>query len=149
MTHIRIFAIGVLAALALAVIPASAPATPRESMLRQINAMRAYVGVHPLRLSGSLNRSSYRYSRYLMRRDRFGHASTIRASRRFRVLGEVLEMHRGRRAQVGATFRAWMRSPGHRHVLLSRRFYWIGLGRVAGRFHGRRATIWVGQLGRR
>ena len=148
MRHIRVFLAGTLAVLALAAVPGSAPAGPRESMLERINAVRASAGVHPLRLSRGLNGSSYRYARYLMRRDRFGHASRIRASG-FRTLGEVLEMHRGYRAQVHGTFRTWMNSPGHRYVLLSRRFYWIGLGRVAGRFHGRRSTIWVGQLGRR
>lgn len=149
MRYIRTLAAGVLAALALAVIPGSAAATPRYSLLAEINTVRAYAGLHPLRLSSSLNRSSGRYSRYLMRHNRFGHASRIRASRRFRMLGEVLEMHRGWRAQVRGTLRAWLRSPGHRAVLLSPRFRWIGLGRATGRFHGRRSTIWVSQLGRR
>ena len=148
MRHIRTLVAGTLAVLALACVPGSAAATPRESMLERINAVRAHHGLHPLRLSRGLNGSSYRYARYLMTRDRFGHASRIRASG-FRVLGEVLEMHAGYRAQVGGTFRTWMNSPGHRYVLLSSRFYWIGLGRVAGRFHGRRSTIWVGQLGHR
>jgi uncharacterized protein YkwD len=149
MRYIRFLAVAVLAALTLAVIPASASATPRDAMLAKINAVRAYKGLHPLRLSRSLSTSSGVYARYLMRRDVFGHASRIRASRRFRTLGEILERHRGSRPQVSATFRAWMNSPGHRHVLLSPRFYWIGLGRTAGRFHGRRSTIWVGQLGRK
>ncbi len=150
MRHIQITAVGILAALALAVLPASATAgSARQSMLQQINSVRAYVGLHPLRLSGALNRSSYRYARYLMRRDRFGHASRIRAAGNFRLVGEVLAMHRGHRAAVGGTLRAWMRSPSHRAIVFSRRFHWIGLGRAAGRFHGRRATIWVGHFGRR
>lgn len=149
MRHIRIPVAVLLATLAMAALPASAPASARGAMLSQINAVRAYVGVHPLRMSRSLNGSSSRFARRLMRRDVFGHASRIQASSRFRMLGEILELHGGHRPQVGATLRAWLRSPGHRRVLLSRKYYWVGLGRSAGSFHGRRATIWVGHFGRR
>jgi uncharacterized protein YkwD len=117
-------------------------------MLAQINAARAGSGVHALRGSTSLNSSAARYARYLMRRGYFGHASRIRASGHFRVLGEVLEMHSGSGPQVGSTLQAWLNSPGHRDVLMSGRFFWIGLGKATGRFHGRTSTIWVGQLGR-
>jgi uncharacterized protein YkwD len=147
MRHIRIPAAALLATFALALIPASAPASPRTSMLSQINAVRASMGIHPLRLSSALNGSSSRYAHRLMSRDYFGHASRIQASGRFRMLGEILEMHRGTRPQVGATLRAWLNSPPHRRVLLDRRFYWVGLGRAAGSFHGRRTTIWVGHFG--
>jgi uncharacterized protein YkwD len=118
-------------------------------MLAQVNAVRAYLGIHPLRMSRALNGSSSRYARRLMSRDYFGHASRIQAGGRFRMLGEILEMHRGARPQVGPTLRAWLHSPPHRRVLLDRRFYWVGFGRVAGRFGGHRATIWVGQFGRK
>jgi len=149
MRHIRFLAVASFAALALALVPGSAAASPRASMLAQINSVRAFVGVHPLRSSRALDGSSSRYARTLMRHDYFGHASRIRAGGRFRLLGEILEMHRGRRPQIGATLRAWLHSPGHRRVLLDPRFYWIGLGRSTGRFGGHRATIWVGQFGRK
>jgi uncharacterized protein YkwD len=116
-------------------------------MLSQINAVRSYAGLHSLRGSSSLNSSAASYGRSLMRRGYFGHASRIRASSRFRILGEILELHGGGGAQVGSTLRAWLNSPGHRAVLMSGRFYWIGLAKVTGRFRGRTATIWVGQLG--
>jgi len=148
MSQIRILAVVALTVLALAAPPGAAHATARDSMLAQINAVRSYVGLHPYRLSPTLNRSSYGFAHYLMRRDRFAHARRIRASG-FRMLGEVLEKHSGHGPRVRGTLLAWLRSPGHRAVLLSRRYYWIGLGRVAGRFQGRRTTIWVGQVGRR
>jgi uncharacterized protein YkwD len=116
-------------------------------MLAQINSVRAGSGLHPLRGSSSLNSSAARYGRYLMRRGYFGHASRIRASSRFRILGEILEMHSGSGAQVGSTLQAWLNSSGHRAVLMSGQFYWIGLAKVSGRFRGRTSTIWVGQLG--
>jgi uncharacterized protein YkwD len=149
MRHIRILAVVSFSTLALALLPGSAVASPRDSMLAQINSVRAYAGVHPLRSSRALNDSSSRFAGTLMRRDFFGHASRIRAGGRFRLLGEILEMHRGSRPQVGATVRAWLNSPGHRRVIMDPRFYWIGLGRVAGRFNGHRTTIWVGQFGRK
>jgi uncharacterized protein YkwD len=137
-----------LAILSLMAIPAPAPAaSPADSMLRRINAVRSHRGLHPLRMSGSLKRSARSYARYLIRQNYFGHASRIRASGAFRTLGEVLELHGGYAPQVGSTLRAWMHSPGHRDVLMSSRFTWIGLGRASGRFNGRRSTIWVGQLG--
>jgi uncharacterized protein YkwD len=149
MRHIRILAVVSFSTFALALLPGSAVASTRGSMLAQINSVRAYVGVHPLRASRALNGSSSRYATTLMRHDYFGHASRIRAGGRFRLLGEILEMHRGTRPQIGATVRAWLNSPGHRRVLLDPRFYWIGLGRSTGRFAGHRTTIWVGQFGRK
>jgi uncharacterized protein YkwD len=144
----RILGLSVLAALAVCALPSPTSAAPRASMAAEINSVRQAHGLRPLRLSGSLNRSSSRYARRLLRADWFGHASRIHASPRFRVLGEVLEMHRGRRARVRGALRAWLRSPGHRAVLLSPRFRWVGLGVDTGRFRGRTTTIWVGQFGR-
>jgi uncharacterized protein YkwD len=117
-------------------------------MIDKINAARARHGAPPLRPSPSLRRSALAFARHLMRRDLFGHAARIRASPRFRALGEVLAIHRGRRPRRSFTVRAWMGSPGHRSVLLSRMFRRVGAARARGRFHGRRTTIWVVQVGR-
>jgi len=119
------------------------------AMNQEVNRVRAGHGLAPLRQSRPLNRTSRRYSHYLMRRDWLGHVFPIRASRRYRRVGEVLAMHTGRRPRVRRTVRAWLRSPSHRALLLSRRFRHMGAGRTRGRFRGRRATIWVVQVGRR
>ena len=124
---------------------ASASADP---MVGKINRARRRHGLRPLRASGSLARSSRRFGRYLMRTDSFGHDSHIWASGRFRLKGEVLAMHGGHRARRGSTIRGWMRSPAHRSVLLSSRYRAVGATPVRGRFGGRRATIWVAQVGR-
>jgi uncharacterized protein YkwD len=133
-------------------LPPAAPARIDDAerhMAQAVNDFRRAHGRSGVRMSHSLMRSSARYSNFLMRNDVFGHASRIRASRRFRRLGEVLELHSGRQPQVERALRRWANSPGHRAALLHRRFRWVGAGRSVGRWRGRRMTIWTVQLGSR
>ncbi len=134
--------------LALPAFAAQAQASPTQDIVNRINAKRAAHGLAPLRISSSLSRSSKAYSSRMMRTGYFGHQARIQASRRFRRLGEVLEYRRGYRAAVRATLRDWLNSPQHRGVIMSASFKYIGAGLTRGHFHGRRATIWVAQLGR-
>lgn len=127
----------------------AAAASESRLMAAEINLKRSQYGLPPLRASSSLNRSSARYARHIMRSSRFSHAARIRASRSFSGLGEVLSLRRGWRARIRRTVGLWMRSPGHRSVLLSTRYRWLGSGRVRGRFGGTRTTAWVVQVGRR
>ena len=128
--------------------PLTATAAAPPAVVNKVNRVRRRNGLRRLRLSPSLTRSSRRFARHLMRTDRFGHARRIRANPRFRRVGEVLAMHGGWRPRASKTIRAWMHSPTHRHVLLSRSYRRVGAGRAVGRFGGRRATIWVMQVGR-
>jgi uncharacterized protein YkwD len=134
---------------ALAADTLTATSASPSPVVRKLNRVRRRHGLRRLHYSPTLARSSQRYARHLMRTDRFGHAPRIRANPSFRWLGEVLAMHRGWRPRSSSTIRSWMRSPTHRHVLLSRNFRRVGAGRAIGRFGGRRATIWVMQVGRR
>jgi uncharacterized protein YkwD len=118
-------------------------------MLEKVNSYRAAHGVPKVRLSRSLARSASSYSHHMMRSGYFGHASRIHASRRFRSLGEIIEIHRGLKAGVGTAFRAWVNSPPHRSVMLMSQFKVAGAGFVSGRFRGHRDTIWTMQFGRR
>ena len=130
-------------------VPAAATAAPAEpAMVDAINAARARHGLRPLRLAPSLARSSRAFAGHLMRTDYFGHAARIRASPRFRALGEILALHTSPRPHRRWTVSRWMNSPGHRAVILSRAFSRVGAGRAVGRFGGRRTTIWVAQFGR-
>jgi uncharacterized protein YkwD len=124
-----------------------ASAARTEPMVRKINKVRRRSGLRRLRPSRRLARSSRRFGRHLMRANRFGHDSHIWGGRRFRSVGEVLALHRGWRARRSRTIRGWMRSSGHRAVLLGR-FRLVGVARVRGRFGRRRATIWVAQVAR-
>jgi uncharacterized protein YkwD len=134
---------------ALAADSLTARAASPPPVVRKINRVRRRHGLRRLRFSPALAHSSRAFARHLMRTDRFAHAPRIRAPRRFRWLGECLALHRGWRPGVSRTIRSWMRSPAHRHVILSRNYRSVGAGRAAGHFGGRRATIWVMQAGRR
>jgi uncharacterized protein YkwD len=131
----------------LVAVPASASAgTP--PMVRKINKARQAYGLPALRYSPSLGRSSGRFARRLVRIDRFAHAPRIQASRRFRRLGECLGRQSGFQLRRSKMIRAWLRSPSHRAILLSRAFNRVGAAPARGRFWGRRSTIWVAQFGR-
>jgi hypothetical protein len=84
----------------------------------------------------------------MMRADVFAHPARLSVPTFDRV-GEVLELHGGRRPRVVRTLRRWGNSPGHHRVLSSPELRWIGAARATGRYHGRQATIWVVRLGRR
>ena len=83
-----------------------------------------------------------------MAHDVFTHQSSIWASSRFKLLGEALEWHCGRRFDVGGTLRRWLASPSHREIVLSPTMRRQGAGVTRGRFGGRGATIWVLHVGR-
>jgi uncharacterized protein YkwD len=149
MLRVRTAALLVLLA-ALLIVPASATAmSPARAMLKKVNAYRAAHGVRKVRFSRSLSRSASSYSHYMMRSGYFGHASRIHASRRFRTLGEIIEIHRGLRSGVSTAFSAWIHSPPHRSVILMSQFKFAGAGFVSGRFNGHRDTIWTMHFGRR
>jgi uncharacterized protein YkwD len=133
--------------------PAASPAAATtahsgERMMDGINWARAQAGLRPLKRSRNLIRSARARAALMMRADFFAHPSAL-SVRTFDRVGEVLELHGGRRPRVSRTLRLWANSPGHRAVLSSRRFRWIGAARATGRYRGHRATIWVVRLGRR
>jgi uncharacterized protein YkwD len=132
----------------LLVAPAGASAaSPEMAMLQKVNAFRKSHGVPAVHFSRSLAGSAGAYSRYMMRHGYFGHASRIHASRRFRSLGEIIEIQRGLSAGVDTAFRAWVNSPPHRSVMLMSQFKLAGAGFVSGMFQGHRDTIWTMHFG--
>ena len=147
MRQIRMLAAACLAAAALAA-PTTAQASSADAlMLRKINQVRAHHGLRALHASGSLNASAAAYSSWLMQADFFGHLAGIRAPANFDRLGEILEIHSGRRARIRSTVRRWLRSPGHRAIILGGGYRYFGSGMSVGSFRGRRSTIWVGHFG--
>ena len=147
----RVMSLALLVAVAATlIVPAGASAgSASRQVLKRVNKIRKRHGLPKLHLSHSLERSAHKYSRYQMRHGYFGHASHIRASGRYRTLGEIIEMHRGYKANVRASVYNWMHSSSHRAIILSRSFRFAGAGRAAGRFHGTRTTIWTMQFGHR
>ncbi|MEA2399943.1 MAG: hypothetical protein QOK00_346 [Thermoleophilaceae bacterium] len=132
-----------------ALLPAAAAASPQGAAIAQLNDIRQAHGLQPLRSSGALERSSSRYARHMIRTDYFGHASRIAVSSQFGHAGETLAMQSGWRADPAQTIADWMNSPGHRAVLLSAGYRWIGMGTARGRIGSRLVTVWVAHVGAR
>ncbi len=128
--------------------PASA-STGSKAVVAKVNEVRTAHGLARVRASSSLQRSSTRYSAWMLRRNYFGHVSAIRASHRFRLRGEVLARTAQRRPSAAQVVRWWLNSPTHRAVLLNARYRYIGIGQVRGRTAGSRKTVITGHLGAR
>jgi uncharacterized protein YkwD len=133
--------------------PAAAlqPTTPpaaqaaASTTLCLINRERTRRGLRRLRANAALSRSASAYSREMARRDFFSHVSPgggtmLQRIRRAGYLGgargyavgENLAWGSGSYASPLRTVRGWMRSPGHRANILSRRYTEIGVGIAAG-----------------
>ena len=120
-----------------------------EGMARhKLNSIRAQSGARPMRRSRALTRSASAYARFMARNRYFGHLSRIRGPGKFSQLGETILVHPGR-GKPRVAVRNWMSSPPHRAILLSNSFRSVGIGKVRGRFGGRRVTFWVAHVGRR
>lgn len=92
-----------------------------------VNAERVRHGRVPLAQHATLERSSERFARRLVRTGRFAHDTRIHVpAGRFTRLGEALAQ--GERLSPAEAVRAWMRSPPHRRLLLSRQFTHAGAG---------------------
>jgi uncharacterized protein YkwD len=135
------------AAMLLPTTPAVADA--EHEAIEALNEVRRAHGVRPLRAADGLNRSSQRYARRMIEGDFFGHAARIDVDGGFRTAGETLAWHTGWDAQPRKTIPRWMNSPGHRALLLSPRFGWVGMGLARGKFGSRMATTWVAHVGAR
>lgn len=113
-----------------------------------INWTRADAGLRPLRRSKRLVRSSKSRAGVMMSNNVFAHPSRLRVAG-FERVGEVLELHGGKRPRMTRVLRRWGNSPGHRQIIMSPRFRRIGAARATGRFNGRRTTIWVVRFGKK
>ncbi len=124
----------------------AAPKDPSERMVDSINAVRADHGLKPLRAAPKLLQASSRQARAVIRSDSFNHSSRYRNTG-FRTAGEAMAYNRGWSTRTGATIRMWMRSPGHRALVLSRSFRYVGAGIARGSLWGSASTVWVAQFG--
>ena len=123
----------------------AAPSQVREALLCEIARVRERRDVRGLRGDAQLDLAATRHAADMRERRYFSHVSpgggdlADRAARAGYALrrcswrvGEVLAWGVGPRATAAGTIRAWMRSPGHRRVLLSRRYREVGVGLQAG-----------------
>ena len=135
--------------LAAAAMAPTAEASTTRSYAAKVNQVRASHGLQKLTVSRSLQRSSSTYSRWMLRRDYFGHRSAIQASRRFSRRGEVLARTGARAPTAAEIVRAWLKSPTHRAVLLNPRYRFIGIGQARGSLGADAATLVTGHFGAR
>ena len=121
------------------------PALVREAMLCEIDRVRDRRDVRDLRESGLLDEAAGRHATDMFERRYFSHVSPgggdlgDRARRagfaRPRCswsVGEVLAWGVGPRSTAAAIILAWLDSPSHRRILVSRRYGQVGLGLQAG-----------------
>jgi uncharacterized protein YkwD len=132
-----------------AVVALPAAASPQDDAISQLNQLRQASGLPALQASESLHRSSTKYARRMIDTDYFGHASRIAASSAFGRIGETLALHDGWRADPAQTISAWMNSSGHRAVLMSSAYRWVGMGIARGKIGSRLVTVWVAHVGAR
>jgi uncharacterized protein YkwD len=120
----------------------AAPAATADSVMRSavlclVNERRARRGLGALRADARVTRAAGRHARDMAARRYFAHQRPggpdlgdrmSAAGVRYRAVGEAIAYGCGRRATPRATVRAWMNSPPHRDILLSRRYGTAGVG---------------------
>jgi len=110
-----------------------------------INRARARHGLAPVHNVRALHRAAAAYSRQMVRAAFFAHESPDGSTPASRVqrsgylsgarswsVGETLAWGSGPLSTPAAIVRAWMRSPGHRAILLDGTFHDIGIGVAVG-----------------
>ena len=128
----------------------------RSAVRCLVNAQRAAHGMRPMRASADLRRAADRHAVDMVRRRYFDHVSPeggtmaqrvkragyLSGARRW-ALGENIGWGSGSAASAAGIVDAWMKSPGHRAVILDRRFREVGLGVAGGVPHGGSGATFV------
>ncbi|HEX2412699.1 MAG TPA: CAP domain-containing protein [Solirubrobacteraceae bacterium] len=133
-----------------------APARVRAAIACELDRVRMREGLRRLRDNRRLELAARRHSRDMVRRDYFSHVSPSGSSPEDRArrtgyarngcswrLGEVLAWGTARRSTAAATVRAWLRSPGHRAIVLSRSYAEGGVGTRGGTPAGHASGVTV------
>lgn len=133
-----------------------APTLVRAAIACEVARVRMRKGMRRLHENRRLELAARRHSRDMVRRDYFSHVSpggstlADRARRTGYVgsgcswhLGEVLAWGVGRRSTAAATVRAWLDSPGHRAIILSRSYADGGVGTRGGTPAGHASGVTV------
>ncbi len=141
--------IAALAVMLLMTIPAAAPAAVslnsyERQVVKLVNKQRAKRGLHALRVNASLVRAARRHSTDMSTQKFFGHTSLSgqtcfrrmirhgykRTGYRYWKAGENIAWGAGIYSSPVVVVDGWMKSKGHRAVLLTRNFRNIGVGAV-------------------
>jgi uncharacterized protein YkwD len=145
----RLLCVAALAASALAGAPAAQAQAQdtNDTIVRRINAVRAHHGIAPLRTSVALERAATAHCAEMLALQGLTHAALGQRLEQYvaaETVGETVAWMPT--AAPGRVVRAWLRSPGHRAVLLSRTFHRIGVAAAPGSLGGSAGTSFTADL---
>lgn len=135
-----------------------------NTMLSLINRARTSRGLHEVSRRDALHVAARSHSTDMIHRDYFAHSSLsgLGIGTRARQagygvsgwsqwsVGEVIAWGSGSRGTPQAIFTAWMHSPGHRSIILTKDWRDVGVGCSRGTFKGRAGVrMWTVDVGRR
>ncbi len=136
----RVFA---LLAAVLVLVPAAGATTltrAEDSLLAEMNNVRASHGASQLQLDARLERASRFHTAEMLRTGSFEHgafgARMVRFDIQGSLAGENLAWGVGRYGSARGIVAAWLASPEHRASLLSPTFRRVGIGALRGPFAG-------------
>jgi uncharacterized protein YkwD len=140
--------LGTGAVTACVLVPAApAAGSTSTAIVRQVNTIRAERGLARLKITPQLNRAAAAHCAEMISGQVLSHGSLQSRLHRYFAAGSYGEtiawMPIGPASGVGAVVRAWMNSPPHRAVLLSRSFRRIGVGAERGVMGGQRGTSYT------
>ena len=126
---------------------AGAAGNTSSAIVRRVNDVRQQHGLKRLKIAPRLSQAAYAHCGEMMAGSGLSHgALRSRLARYFSAgtYGETIAwMPIGPASGAGAVVRAWMNSPPHRAVLLSRRFDHIGVGARRGTMGGQRGMSYT------
>jgi uncharacterized protein YkwD len=126
-----------------------AAASETSQIVHAVNDARAAHGLRALKVSGRLQRSSARYSAWMVDHEFFGHRATLSLPHRFWLRGEVLAKSDEHDPGASDIVQQWLDSPLHRAVLLDPRFQFVGIGIARGQLGSDPMTLITGHFGAR
>jgi uncharacterized protein YkwD len=104
-----------------------------RAVVRHVNNVRRYAGLKPVVMTTHLRRMARHHTLDMLRHDSFSHngdgttfATRILSHSNYNRVGETLAFM-PRHTSARRVVRAWLRSPGHRAVLLTAGFRRIGV----------------------
>jgi len=145
----RLLGTGVLTACVL-VPAATAAASTNTAIVRRVNDVRVRHDLPRLKMSTALGQAAAAHCTEMLSAQGLSHGALETRLQTYVAAGAYGEtiawMPLGPAASPGAVVRAWMNSPPHRAVLLSRTFHRIGVAAQSGVMGGQRGTSFTADV---
>jgi uncharacterized protein YkwD len=142
---------GAGALIACLLVPAApAAASTDTAIVRHVNIARVHNGLPRLKMSPRLDQAAAAHCTEMLSGEGLSHGALRSRLQRYLSAGTYGEtiawMPIGAAASPGAVVRAWMNSPPHRAVLLSRSFHRIGVAARRGTMSGQSGTSFTADV---